>query len=174
VSTEAPGDGAGATAEDPLRIVERVHPVHPALRGDVVAVVARVENAVRDNGHRLGALHDRIAAAERDLRMFLVDLLDVLDAFDRLRGEFAGTIAGMPRSVETTARLLERTLGRRGVRRVELVGGVLDPAWADVDEVVVDPSAPEETVVRELVAAYRWGDEPLRRGRVVVSTRTER
>lgn len=169
----APADAPAGppVGADPLAIVETDRPVHPAVQGDVDEVMVRIGRAVKANGRQVGELSDRLAGAERDLRTFLTGLLDVMDAFDRVRQEAEGSIAGVPRSVEATAKLLERRLAKQGVQRVELVGRELDPELADADEVVVDPSVAEETVVRVVVSAYSWRGEVLRRGVVVVSTR---
>jgi molecular chaperone GrpE len=119
----------------------------------------------------IGELQNKIGESRADQRTFLLGLLDVADAIDRVAAGIAASGGSDERAVRATGRKLQQVLRKHGVTRVDLVGQVLDPALADAEEAERNVSVPEETVLREREAAYLWCDGVLRRGRVVVSTR---
>jgi molecular chaperone GrpE (heat shock protein) len=153
-------------------ITEPPRPVpEPLLDG--AGLRERLERAGTADGKLIGQLQDRIGEAHAERRNFLLSLLDVADAIDRVAAGMAASGRSDERAVRATGRMLQQVLRKHGVTRAELVGRVLDPALADADEAEPDGSVPNETVLREREAAYLWCDGVLRRGRVVVSTRLE-
>jgi molecular chaperone GrpE (heat shock protein) len=125
------------------------------------------------DGKLIGQLQDQLGEAHGELRSFLLGLLDVADAIDRVAAGIAASGGSDLRAVRATGRKLQQVLRTQGVTRAELVGQVLDPALADAAASEPDESVPNETVLQEVESAYLWGDGVLRRGRVVVSTRPE-
>ena len=112
---------------------------------------------------------------EREIRRLLLDILDVVDAFDRVlanineRGdEIAPEIKPWVGNVRSVYRLLERSLSDREVSAVAGVAEVFDPDWHDVVDVVDDPSRPAGEIVRCDRRGYRWRGQLLRRADVVV------
>ena len=112
--------------------------------------------------------------AERRERATLRDLLEVVDALDRILasptpGDPAKALERQRRNVESTRRLLLKQLARAGVAPVDLAGREADPAVADVEDVEDNDTVPDETVLREIVRGYTWRQEILRRASVIVS-----
>jgi molecular chaperone GrpE (heat shock protein) len=141
-------------------------------RVPVPAAVAAVDlrAAYADAVVSRGKLEDRLVeatrTAEAKVRKLVTDLLPVADALDA-----ALAMAGTPQdraAAAATRKLLGRALARNGVERVEVVGRIADPDVVDVDGSEPAPGPPE-TVVREIVAAYRYQGVVLRRGVVVVA-----
>jgi molecular chaperone GrpE (heat shock protein) len=108
-------------------------------------------------------------------RKLLAGLLDVVDALDRILQRPLGSqdprqaFERQSHNIDATRRLLLQKLAQTGVRQMNLEGMVADPLVADVTEYQDNPDLPDETVVREVVRAYLWNAELLRRGQVVVS-----
>jgi molecular chaperone GrpE (heat shock protein) len=161
-----------AALPDAWAITEPPRPVPEPLR-DGAGLRERLERAGTTDGKLIGQLQDRIGEAHAELREFLLGLLDVADAIERVAAAIAASGGSDERAVRATGRRLQQVLRKQGVTRAELVGRVLDPALADADEAEPDGAVPNETVLRERQGAYLWCDEVLRRGRVVVSTRLE-
>jgi molecular chaperone GrpE (heat shock protein) len=134
----------------------------------------------------IGALHVRCHALEQRLeaerreaqavqRAFLLGLLEVADALERIAGAVApdpGEAAERQRrSLQATRRLLAQKLGAAGVTRMDLVGQPADPHLADIVDQGERADLPAETVTHEVVGGYWWGDAVLRRAQVCVSRR---
>jgi molecular chaperone GrpE len=64
---------------------------------------------------------------------------------------------------------LQRLLAEHGVRRIDCVGGAVDPARMTVVELVDDPQAEPGTVLDELRPGYYWRDRVLRFAEVRVA-----
>ena len=113
--------------------------------------------------------------AEKAQRKFLLGLLEVADALDRILqrkppANAERAVKRQYRSIESTRRLLAKQLKKVGVSKIELIGKPLDPAVADIEDDEEDPDLPDETVISEIVSAYRWHDGILRRAKVIVSS----
>jgi molecular chaperone GrpE len=57
---------------------------------------------------------------------------------------------------------IQRELDRHGLRRIDVVGQLVDPACMTVVAIADDAEAPPETVVEELRPGYRWQDRVIR------------
>jgi molecular chaperone GrpE (heat shock protein) len=152
-------------SDEALAITETPVPVSAAVTA--VDLAAAYSDAVV----RCGKLESRLAAATeastKAENRLLGELLVVADALEAI---VAMDRAGPQKTaVAATLKVLRRTLARRGVERVEVVGDLADPELVDVDDNEPDASRPDETVIREIVPAYRRGPDVLRRGVVVVS-----
>ena len=128
---------------------------------------------------RCGKLENRLedfqkAGIETQRKLF-ASLLDVVDALDRVLQRSSGSqdpgqaFERQSHNIEATRRLLLQKLAQIGVRPMILEGMVADPLVADVTGYQDNPDLPDETVVREVVRAYLWNAELLRRGQVIVS-----
>src|ERR1700730_8184856 len=73
--------------------------------------------------------------------------------------------------VRATERLLEQTLGRFGVRKIDALGKRFDPSLHEAVMEADDASQPPGTVVRVLEDGYTIQDRLLRPARVVVARR---
>jgi molecular chaperone GrpE (heat shock protein) len=128
---------------------------------------------------RCSKLENRLDDAKQSLaesqRKLLHNLLDVVDALDRILQRPLGSEDARQaherqfRNIETTRRLLLQKLSQVGVRSVDLAGMVADPLLVDMTGYQDNPDLPDETVVREVVKAYLWNEDVLRRGQVIVS-----
>lgn len=131
---------------------------------------------------------DRARAGVRDERRVALRpaLLDIVDLRDRLAA--ALTLPALPppwperlwrrsrsrdgawqEGLRMTLRRFDQVLQDRGVRRMDLLGRLLDPALARVIGMVVDPTAEAGTVVEEVRAGFLWDDQVLRTAEVIVS-----
>jgi molecular chaperone GrpE len=129
---------------------------------------------------RAGALQDEVERERSQnksaKRRLLLGLLDVADALDRVLAQPLASIDASPAyekqrgNVEACRRLLASRLQAASVTPMLLIGEVVDPALADVEDTVTKPELPEETVVKEILSGYFLEGQVLRRARVVVST----
>lgn len=156
--------------EDFFSITEQPSPLPEAVRSidlastmrEQIARIARLENT----------LEDERVASKKVMQRFLIGLLDVADALDRmLQQPNDGTPVGerQHRNLELTRKLLGQRLATQGVVPLDLLGQPFDPAVADAEDDELAPNMPEETVIRELAKGYRWDDILLRRAKVIVS-----
>lgn len=159
------------TDDDPFAITERPIPLDPAISG-VDLRAAWTDKVVRYGRLESEKEQDGKAAAEA-LRRFAFDLLPTADALERVRNAAgSGSDNGPGGAVAGLEKMFKRTLERHGVERVSLLGQVADPDLVDIHEERPDRSKADGTVLDELVVAYRWRGEVLRRGRVVTSAGT--
>lgn len=143
------------------------------------AVEVDVFQTIYDLMSQRGKLEERIENVEQTQqdgqRQFLLGLLEVADALERiLKRNVANEDpkAALERTrgnVESTRRLMTQKLSAQDIRRMDIVGKVLDPQLADVDGYQDNPDLPDETVVRDVITGYWWGDHVLRRAKVIVT-----
>jgi molecular chaperone GrpE (heat shock protein) len=113
--------------------------------------------------------------AQESLKAALLALLDVADAIDRMADyaernrETSTGVARLATSLQSTKRMLARSLAKLNVQRLQVKGQPLDPACASVESEEERDDLPEETVTEELIAGYRWGERILRKAKVVIS-----
>lgn len=159
---------------DPFALTEAPIVVPAGLPAPDPAALLREQIARR--GQLQNAIEQEQRAADERHSALLSGLLEVADALERI---LAGADAGVAvaerqiRNLRSTHRLLLRQLERAGVTPLVMEGQPFDPALADAEAFVVRPDLPDETVLRELVRAYRLGDRTLRRAKVVVSQASE-
>jgi molecular chaperone GrpE len=104
---------------------------------------------------------------ERLLRRFL-DVIDSLGACAALSGHDAAPQAVL----STIGRIRQqalRVVGEFGVEPIEAIGKPVDLTHSEVLDVRADSDAPPDTVIEEIVRAYMWRGQLLRRARVIVS-----
>ena len=162
---EATGERPDLDRDPAFAITEARVPVAAAVAA--VDLRAAYADAVVSRGKLEDRLVEATRAAEAKVRKLVTDLLPVADALDAALGT-----AGTPQdraAAAATRKLLGRALARNGVERVEVVGRIADPDVVDVDGSEPARSVPPETVVREIVVAYRYQGVVLRRGVVVVA-----
>lgn len=136
-----------------------------------------LKQAVGDFYVRYSRLEDQLAKeqenAKKEMKKFLINLLEVADALDRiLEGQpqqSEGRDERLLKSIESTRRLLSQKLGKMGVQRMDLVGTILVPELGDIEDTEVAPAVAPETVLIEIVRGYYWNELVLRRAKVIVS-----
>jgi molecular chaperone GrpE len=124
----------------------------------------------------------RFAAEQADrehrdfTRKLFLELLDVLDAFDRVFADMRRKPEHITAPVKiwmgnfrTVRRLVDIVLRERGVTRIENAAGEFDPHWHRATETVVDPSKADGTIVEETQPGYTWRNELLRKAEVIVA-----
>lgn len=104
---------------------------------------------------------------ERLLNGFL-DVIDALEACAAWSGSDAGPQAAFPKFDRIRMQAL-RIVGEHGVEPIEAIGKPLDLAHSEVIDVRADSHAPPDTVIEEIVRAYTWRGQLLRRARVIIS-----
>jgi molecular chaperone GrpE (heat shock protein) len=116
------------------------------------------------------------SADERHRRSFYLDVIKVIDAFQRLLhntdmsslGEVAQNRFG---SVRTATNLLVEVLEEEDVVAMDdPTGRPFDPSRHEAAEALYRPDLDEETVLETRERGYVWGDQVLRRARVAVSS----
>lgn len=120
---------------------------------------------------------------EAPLRPLLLDLVDLRDRLDAALRQPAPTPArwyerwrrkpveadAWREGIAIMARRLDRILGERRVRQMELLGRRFDPRSARVVGTTQDADIAPGIVVEQARAGYLWGDELLRTAEVIVS-----
>jgi molecular chaperone GrpE (heat shock protein) len=143
------------------------------------AVEVDVFQTIYDLMAQRGKLEERIEnikeTQQDGQRQLLLGLLEIVDALERIlkrdvAHEDPQTALERTRgNVESTRRLMIQKLSAQGIRRMDIVGKVLDPHLADIDGYQENPDLPDETVVRDVISGYWWGDHVLRRAKVIVT-----
>ena len=96
---------------------------------------------------------------------FAVELLEVIDNFDRA---LAADDSSSREGLEQISKLFETILERHGIRRIESIGRVFDPA--EHEAIACIPSdADEGVIVDEICPGYCMDEKIIRCARVAVS-----
>jgi molecular chaperone GrpE (heat shock protein) len=106
------------------------------------------------------------ARHRQELTAIFHSLLEVMDAFDRLRDD-EGDVPR--RTVELLARQLARCLETAGVVALPCLGEAADPHVHEIAGVRQAEEAERDTIVEVVSGGYLWNGEPLRRPRVIVA-----
>lgn len=127
------------------------------------------------NGKLQNLMEAERRRAAKQTEKDLLDLLDVVDALDRVL-QFAESFREdtsdaeeLFEAISTTRELLLQKLGKRGVRRVVLLGKPADPKIADVVDLQEKADLAAGEIIAEVVAPYMLGETVLRRGKVIVN-----
>ena len=112
---------------------------------------------------------ERIEHRLRATESLLARLLPVLDNFERALAARAGE-EGLRSGVQMIYRQLFDELRREGLRPVEALGQIFDPAVHEAVATTGDSGMPSHTVVGELQRGYFFGDRLLRPSLVRVQT----
>ncbi len=114
--------------------------------------------------------------AETQSRDFLLQLVEVLDAFDRVLRNLTAKKESLDRPMRillgnfrTVRRLFENALSQQGVQRIEYLEADFDPRWHVAAEVRSDASRPQGIILEELKPGYLWRNLALRKSEVVVN-----
>jgi len=125
------------------------------------------------------ALLDEMEREHREKeRSFILGLIEVCDAFERvfahaLRGNIAATKEGnaLLDSFRMIYELLENELSLQGVTAMEDVSGAFSPLLHKAAGTKHDSKLPEGTIIEIVKRGYVWGDGPIRKPEVMVSSR---
>jgi molecular chaperone GrpE len=154
--SNAPGKGEDPLS--PLSLIER----------DTRALMTQLSRA-------RFALRESETEQVESRRKLLLDLIDVLDAFERVfRNVGAKEDQITPQmkvwigNFQTVRKLLDKPLSENGVARIENLDQGFDPHWHRASEVKSDPSKPDGTIIDEVKAGYLWHGHVLRKAEVIV------
>ena len=113
-------------------------------------------------------------AHHEQLRVLLLSLVEVVDAFDRLFGSIdtdeapPATERWLP-TVRLIARQLEKALQEAGVSPISCLGEVAEPGRHRIVGVRDVPEYEEDIIVEEVIRGYMWDETLLRKPQVVVA-----
>lgn len=153
-----------------------------AARERLAAIEKEAEEA-REQSLRMAAdmenLRRRTQREVQDAKSFSVsnfarDMLDVADNLSRAldavpEGSDDPALIGLKEGVEMTARALDRTLEKHGVRRLDPEGEKFDPNFHQAMFKVPNPDVPAGSVVQVVQAGYAIGPRVLRPAMVGVA-----
>jgi molecular chaperone GrpE len=110
-----------------------------------------------------------------EVRRFLVTMVELLDAFDRVFRAVAEKDAQVTplmkiwlSNFRSVRRMVESALSAEGVVKLENLADVFDPQWHRVAELRADPDRPDGTILEIDKPGYLWRKEVLRKAEVVV------
>jgi len=137
-----------------------------AIQQDVVTLIREVD-ALKADAARAGE------KANRDQKQLLLDMLDVLDSFERVFANIepreqaaerqARTWAGNFRTVK---KVLENHLRKHGVVRIEAPEGKAIPGFHTILETEQQLDLEDGTILEELQKGYLWQGKVLRAAHV--------
>lgn len=154
-------------------IEETQHPLPVAVQLD--SLPEKVASLIRQRAELANNLKKKEQQTNRQKSQFLLHLLDVTDAFDRIfrnvdlteLNEIGRNLVG---SFRVTNTLLENVLSQDEVFVMdELEGKPFDPQTQEVVGVDTHTPHPEGTVLSVVEKGYYWHEKVLRRARVIVS-----
>lgn len=136
-----------------------------------------IKQAIGDFYVRYSKLEDQLANerenANKEMKRFILSVLEVADALDRIlerQAQAEGSDERLLKSIESTRRLMSQKLSKIGVQQIDLVGEILNPELGDIEDTESNPEIAPETVLAEIVKGYRWNELILRRAKVIVSS----
>lgn len=164
-ATECPGvaesspakagtEGASSQAADPLQ------DQYDELNDRYLRLAADCENFKRRTAR------DRETEVRGAVERFAIDLLEVLDNFDRaLKQDDA---ASAREGLEQINKLFNTVLARYGIRQIDSVGKKFNPAEHEAVHVMASPED-EGVVIDEVTRGYCMDQKVIRCARVIVS-----
>ena len=111
--------------------------------------------------------HARIAYVGK--REMLLNILEVVDSFDRALQQTSGLPESLAEGFHVISRQLQNILKGEGVTPMETLGQAFDPELHEAVATIGDDSQTSGTIVAELSRGYRWQDELLRPAKVSVA-----
>jgi len=152
-----------------------------AKAGDSPSEIERLkEDLRREHDMYLRALADydnyrrriereRATAARSGKRELILQLLEVLDGFDRALQHMGDAPSSVSEGLQLLQRKLLNVLEAQGVTSLQSLGETFDPEFHDAIGTVQSEEFKPGTVADEVQRGYRWGDDVLRPARVRVT-----
>jgi molecular chaperone GrpE len=164
---EAGGPGEAGEAGEPGELAQQLEQTQDRL----LRLQADFEN------FRRRALKERTEANQYGHENLVKDLLSTVDnldrAIDHARKSGDGDLESLLQGVELVQRDLLAALAKHGVRPVEALGKVFDPAYHEAMAQAPDDAVDPNTVIEELQKGYMLRDRLMRAARVVVARAPE-
>jgi molecular chaperone GrpE len=151
------------------------------MTGDAPSEIERLKEEVRrEHDMYLRALADydnyrrriereRTTAARSGKRDIILQLLEVLDGFDRALQHLDDAPSSVSEGLQLLQRKLLGLLEAQGVTPLQSLGETFNPELHDAIGTVQSDDAEPGTVAEEMQRGYRWGDDLLRPARVRVA-----
>lgn len=151
------------------------------MTGDAPSEIERLKEEVsREHDMYLRALADydnyrrriereRATAARSGKRELILQLLEVLDGFDRALLHVGNAPSSVSEGLQLLQRKLLSVLEAQGVTPLESLGETFNPELHDAIGTVQSAELRPGTVADEVQRGYRWGDDLLRPARVRVA-----
>ncbi|RJR35572.1 MAG: nucleotide exchange factor GrpE [Deltaproteobacteria bacterium] len=146
---------------------------HPLLR-----IAADQEALIKECASLEAELEECHKRAHKEKKALLLEMLEVMDGFDRLFRNLEERAADLEPQTKrlagnfrTVRRLLSLALERAGVTLMELE--TLDLRFHEVVETRPAPGVPDGTILEAVQPGYIWNGQILRYAKVVVSKNTE-
>ena len=152
-----------------------------AKAGDSPSEIERLkEDLRREHDMYLRALADydnyrrriereRATAARSGKRELILQLLEVLDGFDRALQHMSDAPSSVSEGLQLLQRKLLNVLEAQGVTPLQSLGETFNPEFHDAIGTVQSEEFKPGTVADEVQRGYRWGDDVLRPARVRVA-----
>jgi molecular chaperone GrpE len=112
---------------------------------------------------------ERATAARSGKRELILQLLEVLDGFDRALQHMGDAPSSVSEGLQLLQRKLLNVLEAQGVTSLQSLGETFDPEFHDAIGTVQSEEFKPGTVADEVQRGYRWGDDVLRPARVRVA-----
>jgi|SRR6516164_9376718 len=122
------------------------------------------------DNYRRRVERDRSAAARSDKRQLILQLLEVLDGFDRALQHMGDAPSSVSEGLQLLQRKLLSVLEAQGVTPLQSLGETFNPEFHDAIGTVRNDDLESGTVAEEMQRGYRWGDDVLRPARVRVAS----
>jgi len=121
------------------------------------------------DNYRRRVERDRLSAARSGKRDIIIQLLDVLDDFDRALSHLDDAPSAVSQGVRALHRKIEKVLEAQGVTPFNSAGESFNPQFHEALGTTKNDDVEPGVVAEELQRGYRWGDEVLRPARVRVA-----
>ncbi|HEX5020261.1 MAG TPA: nucleotide exchange factor GrpE, partial [Candidatus Binatia bacterium] len=121
------------------------------------------------DNYRRRVERDRLSAARSGKRDIIIQLLDVLDDFDRALSHLDDAPSAVSQGVRALHRKIQGVLEAQGVIPFNSAGESFNPQFHEALGTTKNDDVEPGVVAEELQRGYRWGDEVLRPARVRVA-----
>ena len=156
---------------DPFVVVEKLSAENTELKDRLLRTLADVENMRRRSEKEAqDARAYAVTAFARDLLSVSDNLQRALDSVPaEARASAEGAFKSLTEGVELTARELQTTLARHGVKKLEPQGEKFDPNFHEAIFEAPDETIPAGTVTQVMQSGWKIGERVLRPALVGVS-----
>jgi molecular chaperone GrpE len=120
------------------------------------------------DNYRRRVERERTTAARSGKRELILQLLEVLDGFDRALQHMGDAPSSVAEGLQLLQRKLLSVLEAQGVTPLQSLGETFNPEFHDAIGTVRSDDMESGTVADEVQRGYRWGDDVLRPARVRV------
>ncbi len=163
----APGDGRGGespspTSEEHQDLVRKAGE-RDAYRDELLRAKADFAN------YQKRVIRDRPQFEELAVRRFIIDLLPVIDNYDRALSQEGATLESLKKGIEIVRELFLKALASHGVEEIDPLGQPFDPLLHEAVGQEETREFPPDTVCEVLDKGYTQHGTVVRPARVMVA-----